>query len=137
MNKEEITVEEFTTPSPVAVKITDKLPGVWETMQTEGIRHVLVRDQNNEVVGILSQRDLTTFSQASGFEAIEAQDVMSRDIVTVNPQSKLYEVAFRMSKDKIGSAIVYDEVTDFIGIFTATDALNALVEVLRGDLDNA
>lgn len=135
MEKNKITVEEFTTPSPVSVMSNDKLPQVWEVMTSKAIRHVLVKNHNNEIQGVLSQRDLTTFSQSQYFPEIEAQDIMSQDIVTVAPETKLYEVALRMSKDKIGSAIVYDPVTKDLGIFTATDALNALVEVLRGDLD--
>ena len=135
MEKSKITVEEFTTPSPVSVLSTDKLPLVWDVMISKSIRHVLVKDSNNKILGVLSQRDLTTFSQSQHFAEIEAQDIMSQDIVTVAPETKLYEVALRMSKDKIGSAIVYDPVTQDLGIFTATDALNALVEILRGDLD--
>ena len=39
-----------------------------------------------------------------------------------------------MSSKKLGSAIVLDEQGDLAGIFTTTDALNALVEVIRGKL---
>ncbi len=128
-----ITVEEYTTPSPESVEITEKLPKIWQIMKDKGIRHILVKNQN-EIVGILSERDLTTFSQAEGFDKIEAQDVMSRDLVTVSPETPLYEVALKMSEEKIGSTIVCDPSNDFVGIFTATDALNALVEVLRHDI---
>lgn len=133
MNPNPITVEEFSTPSPESVQVTDKLPKIWDKMKSKGIRHVLVRDQE-EIVGILSERDLTTFSQADGYEKIEAQDIMSRDLVTVPPDAHLYEVALKMSQEKVGSTIVMDPDGDYVGIFTATDALNALVEVLRGDL---
>ena len=132
MNPATITVDEFTTPSPVNVSPTDRLPKIWDIMQSRGIRHVLVCC-DNQVMGVLSQRDLTTFSQAKDFESIEAQDIMSKDIFTVSPETKLYEVALKMSQDKIGSTIVQDKDTNYTGIFTATDALNALVEVLRGD----
>ena len=36
-----------------------------------------------------------------------------------------------MSDRKIGSVIVNDEEDRFLGIFTASDALNALVEIVR------
>lgn len=134
MDTKTITVEEYSTPSPAGVTTTTKLPQIWELMQNKGIRHVLVKNNEN-VVGVLSQRDLTTFSQAQDFEKIEAQDIMSKDLFTVSPETKLYEVALKMSEEKIGSAIVCDQASDYIGIFTATDALNALVEILRGDLN--
>ncbi len=129
----DLTVDEFTTPNPESVEKNTKLPKIWDLMQEKGIRHVLVLD-GTTAIGVLSQRDLTTFSQSNDFEDIEAQDVMSRDIFTVSSETKLYEVALKMSEEKIGSAIVLDPNNNDIGIFTATDALNALVEVLRGDV---
>lgn len=134
MSLDQLTVEEFTTPSPHSVEPTTKLPQVWQAMQDHGIRHVLVKGQGEDILGILSQRDVTAFSQSDDFENIEAQDVMSRDIFTATPETKLYEVALKMSEEKIGSAIITGEGSDSLGIFTATDALNALVEVLRGDI---
>lgn len=133
--KSKLTVEEFTTPNPIAVQNTDRLPLVWETMQNQGIRHVVVNDENGQIVGVISQRDLVTFSQAVDFSKIEAQEIMSKDILTTSPGTPLYEVALRMSEDKIGSVIVCEPDQKELGIFTATDALNALVEVLRGDLN--
>ena len=131
-----MTVEEFTTPNPESIHKEDSLEQVWNLMVSKGIRHVLVTDDKKEIVGLISQRDLTTFSQAPNFNEMQAQDVMSEDIFSVNPETKLYEVAFKMSKNKLGSAIVKDAKSDFLGIFTATDALNALVEILRGDLED-
>lgn len=135
MDAHTMTVEEYTTPSPISVSPKEKLPMVWETMKSQGVRHVLVVT-SGKVCGIVSERDLTTFSQADYFEDLEVQEVMSTDLVSVTPDTKLYEVALMMSEKKVGSAIVQDEASQesSLGIFTATDALNALVEVLRGDL---
>ena len=135
MNISQITVNEYTTPSPASVEGHTPLPEVWDLMQQRGIRHLLVKDGESKVVGVLSERDLTTFSQALDFEQIEAQDVMSKNIVSVMSSALLYEVALNMSKAKIGSTIVENEETGELGIFTSTDALNALVEVLRGDAE--
>ena len=135
MNMNQITVNEFTTPGPVSVRPEEKLPNIWNIMQENGIRHILVTE-GSKVLGILSERDITTFSQADYFKNVEARDIMSSDLVTVSPDTQLFEVALVMSENKVGSAVVIDENEKFIGIFTATDALNALVEVLRGDLVN-
>lgn len=134
MNLETMTVDEFTTPNPECVSLTTPLPKIWATMRSRGIRHVLVKDEANTPIGIISERDLTTFSQSEDFEKIEAQEIMSKDLVTVTPDTRLYEVALKMSQDKIGSTIVQDPTDNSVGIFTATDALNALVEILRGDI---
>lgn len=132
MDLSKMTVDEYTTPSPFFVQATSKLPEVWDLMQEKKIRHVLVK-KDSEITGIISQRDITTFSQSNDFPSIEAQDIMSSDILTVTPETKLYEVALEMSKNKYGSTLIQSESSDYVGIFTATDALNALVEILRGD----
>lgn len=135
MKNNEIMVEEFTTPNPFYVETTSTLPEIWDLMKKEGIRHVLVKNQD-QVVGIVSERDVTTFSQSNNLSNIQAHEIMSRDLITVRPDTPIYQVALKMSEEKVGSAIVQDSQDDFIGIFTATDALNALVEVLRGDLNS-
>ena len=47
----------------------------------------------------------------------------------------LDEVAFQMSQKKIGSALVVDGESKLDSIFTSVDGLNALIEVIRGDID--
>jgi CBS domain-containing protein len=61
-----------------------------------------------------------------------AADIMSADPFTVVATAPLDEVAYAMSEKKIGSVIVNDEDGQFLGIFTASDALNALIEIIRG-----
>ncbi len=61
---------------------------------------------------------------------------MTANPYIVEPDVELEKVVFHMSKNKIGSAIVKFDGganTEF-GIFTSTDALNALLEVLRGEI---
>ena len=133
MNLTNMTVDEFTTPNPACVEMDTKLPLIWEIMQEKGIRHVLVQE-NDEIIGMVSERDLITFSQDQEFQGIEAQDIMSKNLLTARPDTKLYEVALEMSQNKYGSTVIQDKDSHYLGIFTATDALNALVEILRGDL---
>jgi CBS domain-containing protein len=46
-------------------------------------------------------------------------------VFSVTPQTPLADVARRMAKDKLGSAVVMKD-RKVVGIFTATDALFAL-----------
>ena len=62
---------------------------------------------------------------------VHAADIMAADPVTVTASTPLDEVAYTMSDRKIGSVIVNEDSGDFLGIFTVTDALNALVEISR------
>lgn len=132
MNKLNIPVEEFTTPDPITAVETTSIDDLILLMRKHDVRHLpIVRDER--VVGIVSDRDVRVASGLNSREKmlIEARHIMASDPVTVNSQASLDEVAFEMSRSKIGSVIVNDENEKFLGIFTVTDALNALIEVAR------
>ena len=92
----------------------------------------VVRD--DAVVGLISDRDVRLVAGLSLAEKLQvrAGDIMVTEPLTVAASAPLQEVALKMASLKVGSAIVNDEDGRLLGIFTATDALNALVEVIRG-----
>lgn len=127
-----LPVEEFTTPDPITAVETTSIDELILLMKQHGVRHIpILRAQ--KIIGIVSDRDVRVASGLNAREKmqIEARHIMAMDPVTVSSQDTLEEVAFEMSKSKIGSVIVNDENEKFYGIFTVTDALNALIEVAR------
>jgi acetoin utilization protein AcuB len=105
-------------------------------MQEHGIRHLpILRD--GTVVGMVSARDLKVLTalEPERRALVTAADIMTPDPVAVSASDWLDDVALLMSERKIGSVVVLDEDERFYGIFTATDALNALVEIARGAID--
>lgn len=128
-----VPVEEFTTPCPITVDRKATITSVTEIMRKEGIRHIPVVD-GDEAVGLISDGDLKLALAFVGADRFVAEDIMSKDLYTVAPDTSLDSVALDMAKRKYGSAIVNDWEGKIYGIFTTTDALNALVEVLRGEV---
>ncbi len=129
-----VAVEEFTTPDPVMVPDTASIDEMVELMERHDVRHLpIVRD--GEVVGVVSDRDLRLARGLSEDRRnqVTARDVMAADPISVLSDTPLDEVAFDMSERKIGSVLVYEESGDYLGIFTVTDALNALIEIVRGE----
>lgn len=125
-------VEEFTTPDPVTADENVMVDDLRLLMERHGIRHLpIVR--GNRVVGVISDRDLRLFSGLSAAEKfqVRAADIMAEHPLTVSASLPLDEVAYAMSERRVGSAIVNDEKGELLGIFTATDALNALIEIVR------
>ncbi len=132
MERLNLPVEEFTTPNPVTASIDTPVDKLVQLMQEHEIRHIpIVKD--NDVVGIISERDLRIAASLSSREKMQvrAEDIMVTNLVTVSSGASLDEVAFEMSQKKIGSVIVNDENDMLLGIFTVTDALNALIEITR------
>ena len=101
-------------------------------MEKQGIRHIPVVDENGAPVGLISDRDASLIACFEIMTPLKASDVMVPEPFVAHEGDNLEDVALKMSSKKIGSAVVLDENEKVTGIFTSTDALNALVEVLRG-----
>lgn len=128
-----VPVEEFTTPDPITATDDTAVDALWRLMQEHGIRHLPII-RGGTVVGVVSDRDVRFVSGLRVAEKLQlsAADIMAADPLTVLATTPLDEVALVMSEHKAGSVIVQDEDGHLLGIFTATDALNALIEVVRG-----
>lgn len=129
MERLEMTVEEFTSPSVVTIGTGESLDKALELMQENGIRHLPVV-QHEKVVGIISERDILTHIGKDWGKMLKIEDIMNDSVLSVYQHDNLGEVAFQLSSQKKGSAIVLDTDGNLHGIFTTTDALNALVEIL-------
>lgn len=127
-----VPVEEFTTPDPITAKEDMTFDDLRQLMAEHGIRHLPVV-RAGVVVGVISDRDVRLVSGLTDAEKLQvrAADIMAADPLTVSAAAPLDEVAYTMSESKVGSVIVNDEDGEFLGIFTATDALNALIEIVR------
>lgn len=129
-----LTVEDYSTPLPFTVTEDCQLEKVEQIMSEQGFRHIPVVS-NQKPVGIISDRDIANYYRSGNDIESTAGTIMSKSLFMVSGKSQLDKVAFEMSSKKIGSAVVTDEEGLLMGIFTTTDALNALIEVLRGETD--
>lgn len=127
-----ITVDEFTSPDPITVAPETSLPEILSLMKENNFRHIPVVE-GKKAVGIISDRDVSLVRGLNLAAKLTAADVMTENPYCVTATTSLEEVCFALSSKKLGSAIVCDQAGDLQGIFTSTDALNAMVEVLRGD----
>lgn len=127
-----IAVEDYTTPSPITACITTPVAEIVTLMENHGIRHVPIVD-GERPVGIISDRDTRLIQRLPGADQLTAQDIMMPEPYVVAPSEPLEDVALAMGRQRIGSAIVTEEGR-IAGIFTLTDALNALIEIVRGEV---
>ena len=135
MQTTNVPIAEFTTPDPVVARENMSVDDLRNLMEQHGIRHLPVL-RDDKVVGIISDRDVRLVSGLSVAEKfqVRADDLMSTKPLIVKASTPLVEVARLMAEQKIGSAIVEDKDTGLLGIFTATDALNALIDLLHKPL---
>lgn len=128
----ELKVEEFTTPCNHFLRLENTVEQAGKMMNEHNIRHLPVLSADKKIVGIVSERDLYSSYRMNANGQTPVQDIMKKKPYCTPAQTRIYEVALTMSENKYGSAIIlYDD--ESFGIFTSTDALNALIEVVRGD----
>jgi CBS domain-containing protein len=125
----EVSVDEYTSSAPITIEPKATLEDALLKMKMHDIRHLPVVDER-KIVGIVSERDLMANYGKPWGEFMRVRNVMSTSLLIAHHTDDLGEVAYRLSAEKKGSAIILDENNDLYGIFTTTDALNALVELL-------
>ncbi len=99
-------------------------------MREHRIRHLPVQEAGR-LVGVLTDRDLKLVSSFANSETLKVEDAMSADPFTVAPDAPMDQVVFEMAEHKYGCAIVAQENGKVVGIFTATDGMRVLGELLQ------
>jgi CBS domain-containing protein len=113
----------------------DRLDIAEDIMRLGRIRHMPVLD-GDRVVGIVSSRDLlaASLSKVLDFDpqhrraflrSVDVSEVMTRDLVTVEPEATLREAADLIVRRKIGCLPVVKPDGTFLGVVTETDLIRA------------
>jgi CBS domain-containing protein len=114
----------------------DRLSVADELMRLGRFRHAVVLDDQHELAGVLSQRDIffnaLSWSLGQGasahqkaLEAVVVKEVMRADVTTIGPEASLAEAASRLREHQIGCLPVMDGDA-LVGILTEGDFLALL-----------
>ena len=103
----------------------DNLVGVVEIMRERNISSVVVCDQEDKPIGIITDRDLRNKVVPSGREpsSFRVRDIMNSPLTTIGEDDVLYEALYRMSSLNIHRLVVVNGGGNLIGIVTDTDIL--------------
>lgn len=122
MKVKEIMNRIFVIDSDIALKKAAKI------MSKKGIGCLVVM-KGKKVVGIITERDI--LKNISSLNK-KISSVLSKNIISVAPETSLEEAAFLMKENKIRRLLVIDE-NKLSGIITATD-LVANSDILNEDM---
>ena len=125
-------VKEIMTANVKTVRAEDTVKKLAEDMVKNKIGSLVVISGSGGVVGIATERDIIEDVVLLGKspEEIKVQDVMTKDLITINPDNTLEEAADLMVNHGIKKLPVI-EGGRLVGIVTATDLIayeNKLVE---------
>ena len=133
MQKREPTVAEFMTEVPATADQGLLLSDARERMHIDHIRHLVVL-KGGHLSGVLSSRDISLALSFRGVDAtaITVGEAMSGNVYACIATTPISQVAAEMEAHGHGCAIVTNGGDEVLGVFTTTDALRALREVVTG-----
>jgi acetoin utilization protein AcuB len=125
---------EYMSPDPFVVHGTDSIGSVLAAMMEADVRHLPVVE-NGMLLGIVSDRDLRRSldvipgpGRGGGQDALERpiSDLMSSDVINVNPETEMVEVIDLMLDHRIGAIpVVEGDNLRVVGILSYIDILRA------------
>ena len=128
---ERLRVRDVMTADVTTLQRNDKLTLADDIMRLGRIRHLPVLDEDGQLAGILTQRDLFrgALAKALGYgeraqrqlmDTLVVKEVMTAEVLTTTPDTPLAEAAKVLVERKIGCLPVVDGGR-LIGIITEAD----------------
>lgn len=123
-------IREFMTKSPVVVENNVTMARALQIMEEHKFRHLPVMS-NGHLVGVISERELRIVENMRGVDSAMCVvgDFVLGGPFTATPETTLREVVREMAEHKYGSAVIV-EGEEVVGMFTTTDALRAMANLL-------
>lgn len=132
------------TPDPYALEPTATVAEALALLRELDVRHLPVINDDREVVGMLSDRDLRGLALAEptaewprGRLDILVSEVMSTDVLAVDLDTPADEIVELMLEYKIGAVPVVDAEHHLIGIVSYIDVLRFFQPLLSSEHQTA
>ena len=111
-------------------------------MQRLNIRHLPVVDNDNRLVGMITDRDIRSAlpyevimgtaepQEREKYAQVKVGDVMTTDLLTISPTHTLPDALLLIEQKKVGAFPVVDDDGKLVGILSVRDLLRAFINVL-------
>jgi acetoin utilization protein AcuB len=132
-------VRDIISKKLITLTIRDDVRRAFELMRANRIRHIPVLN-GEELVGIITNTDLRQVLTPSKSEGSEqphyfvskfstVEEIMTRDPITVTPQTDVEEAARLLQQHKIGGLPVV-EGDRLVGMITESDIMTVFIEIM-------
>lgn len=151
--KEKYTVSEFMTKQVFTISSSNSLHTAMKILLKEKVSRVIVTNKDNEIVGIVTAKDLmpiTAFAEGEKLQsntkegeeetekknlssighAMIVRDIMNRSVIIIKATDDLAKAAQIMTDKRISGLPVSNsnDSKSLVGIVTKTDIVNALIK---------
>jgi acetoin utilization protein AcuB len=133
------TVGDVMTKEVEVINVDDSLVYATERMKAKRIRHLPVLDDEGDLVGVLSDRDicaafgdpvraLQAKPDEPGAASIRVEEAMSRPVMTTTPDRLCSQVARDFVAISASAFPVIDETGTLVGMLSYIDVLRGLAQ---------
>ena len=133
-------VQNWLTTDVVSVGPDTSLLKVGKHMKDHHIRRIPVVDEQGQVIGIISDRDVRDASPSKAttldmyemhylLAELKAKNIMTAKPITVKPTDTVEQAALIMLDNKVGGLPVVDDSGKLVGIISDHDVFKALVDI--------
>ena len=137
MSKSIPSISKYMTMVPTTIEPGATLAAAAVSMKEHRVRHLPVVNGDGELLGIISERDISFVQSFSIVDPLQVTvgGAMIEKPYIVGPDTPLDEVVATMAEHKYGSAVIVQN-KQVVGVFTTVDACRALSELLSSRLKN-
>ena len=131
------------TKNAITVNPGDSISEAQKKMARHRIRHLPVVEENNKLVGIVSDRDIRSAlpetvlkvlecndSELNKIRQLTVADIMTKNPITLSSWDTLQDALLIIQKERVGALPVVDENNYLEGILSTRDLLRAFINVM-------
>jgi len=141
-----LRVTNFMTQKVLTAHPDDGIRHTFFRMREDDVRHFPVVDDDNKLVGIISDRDLRRpewVDEAPDLshiynldDELTVKDLMSTNLIVAHTYESLHKVTKVLIEHRFGALPVLNKEEELVGILSATDLLQALEMMLAEQKKN-
>ena len=141
-----LKVSNFMTQKVITAHPEDGVRHTFFRMREDDVRHFPVVDDDNKLIGIISDRDLRRpewvdeAPDLSHFynldDELTVKDLMSTNLIVAHTYESLHKVTKILIEHRFGALPVLNKEDELVGILSATDLLQALEMLLAEQKKN-
>lgn len=142
----ELYVRDLMTSEVYTLRPPSRLSAAWDLMDVKHVRHVPIIDDDGDLVGLVTHRDLArcAWGLAGGLplsnqrqimDGIRVEEIMQVGVETTDPNAVLRDAAQIMLDNKFGCLPVVEGQT-LVGILTEADFVRFLVAHPPSELES-
>lgn len=117
---------EAMSKKPFTLAPTDMISDALKILRKHKIHHIPVIDNEN-LVGMLSDRDLLKVEDNTLWNLMEIKDVMSSIVLAVHQETELGQIARVLLRENISALPVLDDSHKLVGILSRVDILKMVI----------